>query len=292
MPIRMIAMDIDGTLLNSQAQVSEDNACTIAEAQSRGIEIVLVTGRRYDFARPIADAVPCDLHFITNNGAIIKSKDGVTDLRHLLPSDIAREVLESTEEFRSGAAVIFDRPRQNQVMMEHVDWDHPIRGRYLRRNREFIGVVSPLTACLNGDDPIQVGYADNCKNARATMKLLENLPIAEQYTLALTEYEERDLSILDVLKRGVSKGVALEEWARRKGVAREEVMAMGDNWNDREMLEFAGLPIVMGNSVPELKTRGWTVTLTNDQNGVAEAIRTYALGAGSADPSCVTGPRA
>jgi Cof subfamily protein (haloacid dehalogenase superfamily) len=280
MPIRMIAMDIDGTLLNSQAQVSDENARAIAEAQSRGIEIVLVTGRRYDFARPIADALPCDLHFITNNGAIIKSKDGVTDLRHLLPSDTARQVLDSTEEFRSGAAVIFDRPRQNQVMMERVDWDHPIRGRYLRRNRDFIGLISPLTACLNGDDPIQVGYADNCKNARAAMKLLENLPIAEEYTLALTEYEERDLSILDVLKRGVSKGVALEEWARRKGVAREEVMAMGDNWNDFEMLEFAGLPIVMGNSVPELKTRGWTVTLTNDQNGVAEAIRTYALGDG------------
>ena len=71
----MIAMDIDGTLLDSNAKVSEENARTIAEAQSRGIEIVLVTGRRYDFARPIADALPCDLHFIVNNGAVIKSKE-------------------------------------------------------------------------------------------------------------------------------------------------------------------------------------------------------------------------
>ncbi len=277
----MIAMDIDGTLLDSRGQISDENANAIAEAQSRGAEIVLVTGRRYDFARPIADALPCDLHFIVNNGAVIKSKDGVTDLRHLLPSKIARQVLEATEEFRGGAAVVFDRPRERQVMMESADWDHPTRGRYLRRNREYIGFASPLTECLNGDDPIQVGYADNCRNSRAAMKLLENLPIAGQYTLALTEYEDRDLSILDVLKRGVSKGVALEEWARRKGVARGEVMAIGDNWNDREMLEFAGLPIVMGNAVPELKTRGWAVTLSNDQSGVAEAIRTYALGAGA-----------
>jgi len=277
----MIAMDIDGTLLDSSGRVSQENARTIAQAESRGIEIVLVTGRRYDFARPIADSVPCDLHFIVNNGAVIKSKDGVTDLRHLLPQDTARKVLEATAEFRSGAAVIFDRPREMQVVMEEVDWDHPVRGRYLRRNREYIGIVSPLTDCLNGTDPIQVGYADSCKKLRSAVKVLENLPIAEEYTLALTEYESRDLSILDVLRRGVSKGAALEEWTRRRGIAREEVMALGDNWNDREMLEFAGLPIVMGNSVEELKTRGWAVTLSNDESGVAEAIRTHVLRAGA-----------
>jgi Cof subfamily protein (haloacid dehalogenase superfamily) len=277
----MIAMDIDGTLLDSTGHVSQQNARTIAAAQARGIEIVLVTGRRYDFARPIADSLPCDLHFITNNGAMIKSKDGVTDLRHLLPRGTARKVLDATTEFRPGAAVIFDRPRENQVMMERADWDHPVRGGYLRRNREYIGVISPLTACLDGTDPIQIGYADNCRNLRMAMKLLEELPIANEYTLALTEYESRDLSILDVLKRGVSKGAALEEWTQRLGINRDDVMAIGDNWNDREMLEFAGLPVVMGNSVPELKTRGWAVTLTNDEDGVAEAIRTHAFGAGS-----------
>jgi Cof subfamily protein (haloacid dehalogenase superfamily) len=277
----MIAMDLDGTLLDSNAKVSEENARTIAEAQHRGIEIVLVTGRRFDFARPIADSLPCDLHFIVNNGAIIKSKSGVTDLRHLLPAATARKVLEATEEFRSGTAVVFDRPRENQVMMERPDWDHPVRGSYLRRNREYIGLVSPLTDCLNGTDPIQVGYADNCKNLRAAMKLLQELPIANEYTLALTEYESRDLSILDVLKRGVSKGSALAEWTKRRGIPRDELMALGDNWNDREMLEFAGLPIVMGNAVPELKTLGWAVTLTNDESGVAEAIRKHVLMAGS-----------
>ena len=281
MPIRMIAMDLDGTLLNSSAHVSPENAGTIAEAQRRGIEILLVTGRRFDFARPIADSLPCDLHFIVNNGALTKSKDGATDVRHLLPTATARKVLDATEEFRSGAAVIFDRPREMQVMMECADWEHPVRGRYLRRNREYIGFISPLTACLNGTDPIQVGYADNCKNLRAAMKLLENLPIANEYTLALTEYESRDLSILDVLKRGVSKGMALAEWTKWRGIAREELMAIGDNWNDREMLEFAGLPIVMGNAVPELKTRGWAITLTNDESGVAKAIQKYALGVGS-----------
>ncbi|HEV2323893.1 MAG TPA: HAD-IIB family hydrolase, partial [Terracidiphilus sp.] len=96
-------------------------------------------------------------------------------------------------------------------------------------------------------------------------------------TLAFTEYLTRDISVLDVLRHGVSKGVALEQWAQRLGIKREEVMAIGDNWNDREMLEFAGLPVVMGNCVDVLKSHGWTITLTNDENGLAHAIRKYAL---------------
>jgi len=110
------------------------------------------------------------------------------------------------------------------------------------------------------------------------MNTLENLEFREAYTLALTEYPQRGLSMLDVLQRGVTKGAALEEWAKRKGIARENVMAIGDNWNDLEMLEYAGLPVVMGNSIPELKSLGWAATLSNDECGLAAAIRDYALG--------------
>jgi len=278
MPIRLIAMDLDGTLLDSRAHISEENARTIAAAQSRGIEIVLATGRRFDFARPIADALPCDFDLIVSNGALIKSKSGTTHMRHLLPRGVARRVLEVTKKFRPSAAVIFDRAAARQVIMERVAWDDPLRGRYYAKVREHLAEVVPLTDCLDGEDPIQVMYAGPCDEMRAAMEMLEKNPAAGEYAVMLTEYLERNFSILDVLQRGVSKGVALAEWARRRGIAREEMMAIGDNWNDREMLEFAGLPVVMGNAVPELKSLGWAVTLSNDQNGVAEAIRTYALG--------------
>ncbi|MGH9714788.1 MAG: Cof-type HAD-IIB family hydrolase [Candidatus Acidiferrales bacterium] len=277
MPIKLIAMDMDGTLLDSRSQISEENARTIAEAQSRGIEIVLATGRRFDFARPFAETIPCDFDLIVSNGALIKSKSGTTHARHLLASNTARGVLDSTEEFREGAAVIFDRASARQVIMEHIDWDDPLRGRYYSRNREHLAEVSPLTDCLDGEDPIQVMFAGPCEEMRTAIKALEKSPVADAFTLTLTEYLRRNFSILDVLRHGVSKGVALAEWACGRGISREEVMAIGDNWNDRDMLEFAGVPIVMGNSVPELKSLGWPVTLSNDQNGVAEAIRTHAL---------------
>jgi len=83
---------------------------------------------------------------------------------------------------------------------------------------------------------------------------------------------------VDVIDLHCSKGSTLAEWTARLGFARDEVMAIGDNLNDREMLEFAGLPIIMANSVPELKNLGWCETLSNDEDGVAAAIEAYALG--------------
>ena len=275
----MIAMDIDGTLLNSSTQLPEENLRAIVEAAGRGIEILLVTGRRFDFARSVSDLLPCDLHLIVNNGALIKTKSGETHQRLLLPAEVARRVVEALPQYRAEAAVVFDRPGEKQVFLESINYDDPYRGRYFRRNSQHIGEIRPLGDCFNGEDPIQVGFVGRVEVIRAVQRELCALPFCAAFTVALTEYPERDLSILDVMRRGVTKGFALAEWAHRRGIAREEVMAIGDNWNDREMLEFAGFPVVMGNSVPELQSLGWTVTLSNDKNGVAEAIRTYALGA-------------
>ena len=276
-------MDLDGTLLNSKSQIPEENARAVVEAAERGIEIVIVTGRRYHSARLIVEGLACELHLIVNNGALIKTKEGETHQRFLLPATTARRVLEATPEFRSSASVVFDRPKENQVILETIDWDDPFRGGYFRRSREFVAQVAPLTDCLNGkhgapaEDPIQVMFVGLCGPIRDVREKLQNLDIADEYTLAFTEYLTRDISVLDVLRHGVSKGVALAQWAERLGIKREEVMAIGDNWNDRDMLEFAGLPIVMGNCVDILKSQGWTVTLSNDENGLAEAIRKHAL---------------
>src|SRR5713101_7154710 len=96
MAIRLIAIDIDGTLLDSRWELPEANRKAIAEAVGRGIEVALVTGRRFDFALPIAQQLRCRLVLIVNNGALVKSKDGTTHLRHLLPRDIARRALQAT----------------------------------------------------------------------------------------------------------------------------------------------------------------------------------------------------
>jgi len=106
---------------------------------------------------------------------------------------------------------------------------------------------------------------------------LRNAESAAEYALAVTVYEERNFTMIDVINAVCSKGASLAEWAALRGVAREEVLAIGDNHNDLEMLSFAGIPVVMGNGVPELKGRGWHETASNDEGGVAAAIEQFAL---------------
>jgi len=276
MPVRLIALDIDGTLLDSRWQVSEANRAAIAEAARRGIEVALVTGRRYDFAMPVARQLDAPLTMIVNNGALIRSNDGHTHLRHLLPERVAEQVLHLTKPWREGAAVIFDRPLENQLMLERLDPDDSLRYAYYSRNRQFIGFANPLETCLTGD-PIQVMLSGKVAPMRDAEGALRAAPFASEFALAVTIYEHRDFAMIDVLNPVCSKGASLKEWVALRGLTREEVMASGDNHNDLEMLAFAGIPVVMGNSVPELKTFGWRETATNDNNGVAHAIEKFAL---------------
>ena len=277
MPFRLIALDINGTLLDERSQLPAINRDAVAEAAARGIEIALVTGRRYDFATPIARQFPCPLTMIVNNGALVKSSAGDTHFVNLLPRGIAARVLDEAAAFRDLASVCFNRPRENQVIYERIDWEDPLRGGYFQRNREYLAEMSPLRDCLT-EDPIQVMFTGYANQVREVESFLTKLPLASEYSLAMTVYDKRDFGLVDVIAAGCSKGATLAEWVRRRGWSREDVMAIGDNLNDMEMLQFAGLPVVMGNSVPELKTLGWRETLSNDQGGVAAAIELYAFG--------------
>ena len=274
--IRFIALDIDGTLLDSDSAVPAANVRAIHTAIERGIEVALVTGRRFDFALPVARQLPSRLTMIVNNGALVKTQDGVTHMRHLLAHQTAREVLQLMPDFRQGAAVVFDRPSANQVIYENINWNDPRRQDYFLRNRDFIAQVSPLEDCLT-EDPIQVMYSGQVEAMRQAEAMLRETRTRAPFSLAVTYYEKRNFGMVDVIRPNCSKGSTLAEWTARRGFSREEVMAIGDNFNDLEMLEFAGFPVVMGNSVPQLKEFGWRETLSNDQGGVAAAIEEYAL---------------
>jgi Cof subfamily protein (haloacid dehalogenase superfamily) len=276
MAVRLIALDIDGTLLDSRWQIPEANRAAIAEAARRGIEVALVTGRRYDFAIPVAQKLDAPLTMIVSNGALIRSHDGQTHLRHVLPSATARRVLEATRAWREGAAVIFDRPRENQLMLETLDPGDTLRYAYYQRNLEFIGLAGPLESCLT-EDPVQVMFSGGTKEMREAEDVLRNAEFAGEIALAVTKYESKNFAMIDVIHPIVSKGMALREWAGLRGIGREEVMAIGDNHNDLEMLKFAGVAVVMGNGVAELKNFGWHETSSNDEGGVAAAIEHFAL---------------
>ena len=272
--IRLIGIDVDGTLLDPRGQIPQANIDAIHDAVSAGIQIALVTGRSYPFARPIADPLPDSITLIVSNGAVERGMDGSRVARRLLDRKVARAVLDATRSFRESAALVFDRDADRQVMFETMDWEHPGRKAYWARNQSLISRSVPLEDALV-EDPIQVMFNGGVGAMRALYEALHTE--ADGFAVSLTEYTHRDFSLIDVTAPAATKGRALAWRAAQLGIAREEGMAVGDNFNDLEMLEFAGLPVVMANSVEELKQRGWAITGDNENAGLAAAIRRFAF---------------
>jgi len=278
--IRLLAVDIDGTLLDSRGRLPDAHRDALVAAVAAGIDVVLVTGRSFHFARPIADLLPIPLTLVVNNGAVVKRKTGETEVRHLLSRDAAQMVLAETRHLEDSVAVVFDRPDERQIVFERMDWSHPNRRGYYEKNKAFISQTSALIAEILVDDPIQVMFNGSVAPMRELARALRSLPVADRISVAVTEYETRDFSLVDVNAGGCSKGTTLADWARSRGLTRDQVMAVGDNLNDLDMLDFAGVAVVMGNATDAVKSRRYHLTGSNDENGLADAIRRHALNRG------------
>jgi Cof subfamily protein (haloacid dehalogenase superfamily) len=278
--IRLLAVDIDGTLLDSRGRLPDLHRDALVEVAASGVEVALVTGRSFHFTRPIADLLPIPLTLIVNNGALVKKADGTTGLRNLLPRDVARRILEATRAYEDSVAIVFDRAAdddERQIVFERMDWAHPHRRGYYEKNRAFIAQAPAPLADMLTEDPVQVMFNGSVAPMRALVDALRSLPESDRYTVAITEYEPRDFSLVDVNASNCSKGTTLARWATARGWTRDEVMAVGDNLNDVEMLDFAGTAVVMGNASDAVKTRGYELTGTNDEGGLSTAIRSHIL---------------
>jgi len=275
--IRLLAIDIDGTLLDSRGRIPDAHRQALGEASARGTTVALVTGRSFHFTRPVAEALQIPVTMIVNNGAMVKGADGTTLVRRLLPREAALAVLAGTPAFEDSVAVVFERDDERQIVFERMDWTHPHRSGYYEKNKAFIAAASPLAAAIT-EDPVQVMFTGGVARMRALAAELRAMPIADRFSVALTEYESRDFSLVDVNDAGCSKGSTLARWAAAGGFAPADVMAVGDNLNDLEMLEFAGTAVVMGNAADAVKrARSFHVTGTNDEGGLADAIRRFVL---------------
>ena len=270
-PIRLLAVDIDGTLMNSEFHIAQRDIAALRRARDNGVEVILVTGRRHAFALPTALQLGFDLWLISSNGAVTRSSQGESFHRDLLPVETCRELCRSMRDFRGNMVVTFDTETKGALVLEHMDELTPSIQRWLEKNLEYIEFVVPLEDALVSD-PVQVMFCGTLSRMTEALARLEGIALRAQVTILRTEYPLRDLTIVDVLNRGCSKGHAVERWARHREILPEQVMAIGDNYNDVEMLAFAGHPFIMGNASEDLKARGWPVTLSSDECGVAAAI--------------------
>ncbi len=273
MPLpRLIAIDIDGTLLDPHFQVTEANMRALRQAHELGIEIALVTGRRHTFALPIAQSLGFPITMVSSNGAVTRSSTGELFHRDLLSRSAAIALIEHMTDYRPYFVLTFDRTGPGTLVCESADELNVSIQRWMEKNREYIQFVRPVERALT-EDPVQSMFAGTvAKMSEALAHLMTNKPLLERVTILKTQYDARDLCIVDVLNSGVTKGHALRRWAEHHGIPRDQIMAIGDNYNDIEMLDYAGMPFIMGNACDELKSAGYRETLSNEHSGVAHAI--------------------
>jgi Cof subfamily protein (haloacid dehalogenase superfamily) len=272
--IQLIGIDVDGTLLDSSGQFPAMNRAAICAAVDAGVHVALVTGRSYPFARPVADGLPDSVSLIVSNGAVERAMDGSTIARRLLDKNVARAVLGANADHRASAALVFDRDTHGQLVFETMDWSHPQREGYWARNQSLIARAVPLEEALT-EDPVQVMFNGGVVAMRALSEVIRDQD--HDAAVSLTEYVPRDFSLVDITHPQATKGRALAWRAAQLRLDAAQVMAIGDNFNDLDMLEFAGTPVVMGNAVTALKERGWHQTGSHDEGGVAQAIHALVL---------------
>ncbi len=296
MPVRMVAVDMDGTLLGGDGRVSERTMRAVAAAERAGVEVVVATGRRHGYAMRQLRGLGWKEEgvLVSSNGAVVRTVGSRLLRRRHMEVGAAREMCGHLGEFRNALVVTFDRvgadgeDARGSLVVEDLEELHGSIGKWMVANEPYLEHVRPVErAFAGGDAPIQMmlcGTVERMRRAEARLRELpwvsgvEEVRGAGDCRIALhrTEYPERDLSLLDILPAGCSKGVAMAEVAAKRGVAVREVMAVGDNWNDLPMLEWAGVPVLMGNAPEELREmaaeRGWRVAGRHDAEGVAEVL--------------------
>ena len=275
MRFRIVALDIDGTLLNSQGELPPENAEAVRKTTELGVQIILVTGRRFSTAKRIAENLNLDSPLVTHNGALIRFPFLEERLASwFLSPETASLVLRSVPDLLTYAVLHSDKPPAGQLTVHSRSRDNlPLRS-YLEKVPQSVREVDSLESLLD-EDLIQIMFSGELGPIQRIESSLIELGHCGILRLSKTYYPSKNIGILDVLHKHCSKGNALAYLSRRYDCPPDQIVAIGDNHNDLEMLEFAGLGVVMANCVDELKNRGFRETASNDESGVARALQDY-----------------
>jgi Cof subfamily protein (haloacid dehalogenase superfamily) len=276
MPIRLLALDLDGTTLDAHGGLSDAVRDAVGAVQSRGIRVVLCTGRRFRTALPMARSLGLSGPIVVNNGVVVKEiESGVTLHHDYLPGDLYAEVLALMRGLGPPLVYVDAYHEQRDFVTERIDAAHPFQREYLADNTEFYSVVDDLAVDRPDDVIMMSAMADE-----ASLAALRQRAIAELgdrvHTHALSNKNYRG-QILEFLSSGSGKWPALERLADDDGIAPEEIAAVGDDLNDVEMIRRVGLGIAMGNAVEPAKRAARIVVRNNAEGGALEALQQILL---------------
>jgi Cof subfamily protein (haloacid dehalogenase superfamily) len=284
--IKFLALDLDGTLLNSKGKIPEANKLAIRQAEERGVLVTIATGRRFRDALPVAAELEFNAPLITHNGALLKYAESLeTVAASLLSHATTLEILKVGKSFGGDALVSVDPHGHGTLLFDTVSDDNIPLQKYIawsdRLHSDDKGKsaihVAKLEAVVGDNEVIHISFSGGCEPMKEMHRVLTE-ELGETVTLLATIYPELDFTLLDILPPNASKGTGVETLAKINGLSPKNVMTIGDNFNDLEMLQFAGTAVVMGNADPSLlESQEFYTTVSNDENGVAVAINKFIL---------------
>jgi len=284
--IKLLALDLDGTTLNSRGEVTGANRAAIRAAEDAGVLVTIATGRRFRDAQPVGLELDLNAPLITHNGALIKfAGSGETVESSLLAIDTSLEIVRVGKSLGGDALVSADPHGMGTMLYDRVSEDNIPLMKYIRWSESLHGDeadlsivhVPQLEDVLHGHDVVHISFSGGCS---AMAELQGNLrdEFGGNITILATVYTQLDFTLLDILPPDASKGHGVARLAEINGLSSESVMTIGDNFNDLEMLEWAGTAVIMGNADKSLLERPeFYKTLSNDESGVAAAIERFIL---------------
>ncbi len=284
--IKLLALDLDGTLLDSSGQIPDANREAIRAAEEAGVLVTIATGRRFRDALALGIELGLNAPLITHNGALLKYADSLeTVAASLLDLDTTREIVRVGRSFGGNALVSADPHGKGTMLYDRIHSDNIPLQRYLAWSQrqhggdanEAVMHVADLHDALPDHEVIHISFSGQCEPMNRMLAFLED-ELADSVTILPTIYQNRDFTLIDILPPGATKGTGVEKLAELNALTAENVMVIGDNFNDLEMLEYADTPIVMGNADPALLERqDFFETVSNDESGVAIAIKRFIL---------------
>ena len=287
--VKLITIDIDGTLLNSYGEVSEKNKQAIQKALNENIDVVLASGRMPKATLPIANEINSNKYLISGNGAAIYDiqKNEIIYNNYLNKSKVL-EILDICEK----NSMFYNIYTNNAILTKSLNYNILFYNNENKKNPEDkkikINVIDNMYDYINNyqvNDFLKFTICDSDKmifksiiNKLKTVKNIDVLEVAHMSRKIIkhgTEDYEVSYFYTEITKENVNKWTAIEKLMEILKISKEEVMAIGDNINDKEMVENAGIGIVTGNSSPVMKEIADEVVATNDEDGVAEAINKF-----------------
>ncbi len=276
MSYQLLALDIDGTTVDPSGNIRPAVRQAIQAAQTQGLKVVMCTGRRFRTALPVAEMLGLTTPLIVHNGALIKAPiSGETLYHQYLPDQIYHQSLQLLSQISTPLVYIDASHGPIDILTSSLEQAHPFQQEYLQATSAHCHIGADLdTPPLHG--VVMMSIMAESSRLHAIRGHVE-ATLASHAQVNILTNQSYSGHILEIISPSASKWQALQHLSAEENIDPDRIIAVGDDWNDFDMIRHAGLGIAMGSAPNELKAIADYVTGSNAEDGLAQAIEQFVL---------------